>query len=107
MRDNLYRPRQDGDEYSSLKGEPRKTSFFLAAQLHPVATAAVLAGLSAALVALLVPRKAYGRPRRPTPARRYEAVERKPGNGHDEPVLGPGYRTQHEPHQGGRVQPRH
>ncbi|HEX2136912.1 MAG TPA: SDR family oxidoreductase [Microvirga sp.] len=107
MRDNLYRPRQDGDEYSSLRGEPRKTSVFLAAQMHPLVTAAVLAGLSAAVVALLVPRKAYGRPRRATPARRYEAVERKPGNGHDEPVVGPGYRAPHEPRQGGRVQPRH
>ena len=35
MRDNLYRARQDGDEYSSLPGEPRKTSLFLAAQMHP------------------------------------------------------------------------
>ena len=43
MRDNLYRARQDGDEYSSLPGEPRRTSLFLAAQMHPLATATVLA----------------------------------------------------------------
>ena len=35
MRDNLYSARQDGDEYSSLRGEPRKTSMFLSAQMHP------------------------------------------------------------------------
>jgi short-subunit dehydrogenase len=108
MRDNLYRPRQDGDEYSSLRGEPRKTSLFLAAQMHPFATAAVLAGLGAAIVALLVPRSAHGRPRRrATPARRYESVERKTGNGHDRPTFGPGYRARHEPLEGNRVQPRH
>src|SRR5918997_2691319 len=32
MRDNLYRARADGDEYSSLRGEPRKTSLLLEAQ---------------------------------------------------------------------------
>jgi hypothetical protein len=44
MRDNLYRPRQDGDEYSSLRGEPRKTSLFLSAQMHPIAAAACWLG---------------------------------------------------------------
>ena len=108
MRDNLYRARQDGDEYSSLRGEPRKTSFFLAAQMHPLATAAILAGLGAAVVAAILPRKAYGGVRRTTtPARRYEAVTRKSGNGHDQPTLGPGYRPRPDAHQGGRVQPRH
>ena len=108
MRDNLYRPRQDGDEYSSLRGEPRKTSVFLSAQMHPFVTAAVLAGLGAAVVALLVPRSAYGRPRRrSTPARRYEAVERKSGNGHDRPTLGPGYRGGQQRAEGARAQPRH
>jgi short-subunit dehydrogenase len=107
MRDNLYSARQDGDEYSSLRGEPRKTSVFLSAQMHPLVTAAVLAGLSAAFVALLLPRKAYGRPRGSTPARRYEAVERKSGNGHDRQTVGPGYRARHDADQGGRAQPRH
>jgi short-subunit dehydrogenase len=107
MRDNLYRPRQDGDEYSSLRGEPRKTSFFLAAQMHPLVTAAVLAGLGAAFVALLVPRSAYGRPRRQLPVRRHEPVERKSGNGHDRPTFGPGYRARQNRVEGGRAQPRH
>src|ERR687894_2130190 len=44
MRDNLYRAREDGDVYSSLPGEPRKTSFLLEAQIHPLVTAAILAG---------------------------------------------------------------
>jgi short-subunit dehydrogenase len=116
MRDNLYRPRQDGDEYSSLPGEPRKTSLFLAAQMHPLATAALLAGLGAVLATLVAPRKAYGRfggrrpsrpavpPRRVAPAQ--GAVVRRSGNGHDEKVTGPGYRARHEPYEG-RVQPRH
>lgn len=107
MRDNLYRPRQDGDEYSSLRGEPRKTSLFLSAQMHPLAAAALLAGLCAAMAAVLMPRSAYGRSRRSAPARRYEKVERRSGNGHDRPTFGPGYRAGHAGSEGGRVQPRH
>jgi short-subunit dehydrogenase len=111
MRDNLYRPRQDGDEYSSLSGEPRRTSLFLAAQMHPLATAAVLAGIGAAVAAFLIPRESRSRPGRraapATPARRYEQVTtKKSGNGHSEYVVGPGYRARHEPFQG-RPQPRH
>ncbi len=49
-RDNLYRPREDGSEYSSLPGSsPRQTSLFLEAQLHPMATAIALAGVGLAL----------------------------------------------------------
>jgi short-subunit dehydrogenase len=108
MRDNLYRSRQDGDEYSSLPGEPRKTSFLLEAQMHPLATALVFAGVGAAIAAtLFAPRvTGRGRSRRATPMRRYERVERRSGNGHDKPVQGPGYRARHEPYEG-RVQPRH
>jgi short-subunit dehydrogenase len=111
MRDNLYRPRQDGDEYSSLSGEPRKTSVFLAAQMHPFATAAILAGIGAAVAAFLIPRESRNRPRlraRPAvPARRSEQVTTKTsGNGHSEYVVGPGYRARHEPFHG-RPQPRH
>jgi short-subunit dehydrogenase len=110
MRDNLYRPRQDGDEYSSLPGEPRKTSLFLAAQMHPLATATVLAGLAAAVTALLVPRRGGVshrlRQRVYSPARRPETMTRRTGNGHDRKVTGPGYRARHEPYEG-RVQPRH
>jgi short-subunit dehydrogenase len=108
MRDNLYRSRQDGDEYSSLPVKPRKTSLFLAAQMHPLATAAVLAGLGAAITALLLPRGA-GRPRprhRAPPARRYETVTRSIGNGHDRPTLGPGHFTQRDASER-RMQPRH
>jgi short-subunit dehydrogenase len=110
MRDNLYRARQDGDEYSSLQGEPRKTSMFLAAQMHPLATAAVLAGIGAAIAALLFPRglAAPSRPRRvPPPMRPYgRAATRASGNGHGQEVMGPGYRARHEPYHG-RPQARH
>ena len=109
MRDNLYRPRQDGDEYSSLPGEPRKTSLFLAAQMYPLATAAVLAGLGAAITALLLPQGTMrGRPRRryASPAGRYETVTRRLGDGEDRQTLGPGHVSQRD---GGerRLQSRH
>ncbi|HEV2606029.1 MAG TPA: SDR family oxidoreductase [Microvirga sp.] len=108
MRDNLYRSRQDGDEYSSLPGEPRKTSFFLEAQMHPVAAAVILAGVGAAIAASLFAPGAVkrSRSRRATPMRRYERVERRTGNGHDKPAQGPGYRARHDPYEG-RVLPRH
>ncbi|HEY8381339.1 MAG TPA: SDR family oxidoreductase [Microvirga sp.] len=109
MRDNLYRPRQDGDEYSSLPGEPRKTSLFLTAQMYPLATAAVLAGIGAAITALLMPRRGGGKRKAPPPAapgRLYQTVTRRTGNGHDPKTTGPGYRARHEPYEG-RVQPRH
>ena len=48
-RDNLYRPREDGDEHSSLGVASRKSSLFLEAQMRPATTAAVLAGLGLAL----------------------------------------------------------
>jgi short-subunit dehydrogenase len=48
-RDNLYRPRED-DVHSSLSGPgPRQTSFFLAAQMHPLATFTLFAGAGLAL----------------------------------------------------------
>jgi hypothetical protein len=114
MRDNLYRPRQDGDEHSSLDGPPpRQSSLFLEAQMHPVTTAVVMAGVGLALAAaLLAPRPAWGRSRPQrgaAPVRRRdkaEKVERRTGNGHSEPVRGPGYRARHEPFEG-RTQPRH
>lgn len=111
MRDNLYRARQDGDEYSSLPGEPRRRSFFLEAQMHPLASIMAVAGLGAALgaMALLMPsgnRRRSAAMRRATPARHYEEVTRQAGNGHEKKALGPGYRARHEPYEG-RVQPRH
>jgi len=54
MRDNLYRAREDGDTRSSLHVMTRKTSLLLGAQLHPVATAAVLAGIGAAVAMQVV-----------------------------------------------------
>jgi short-subunit dehydrogenase len=114
MRDNLYRARQDGDEHSSLSGPPpRQTSLFLEAQMHPLTTVMVMAGVGLAVAAaIFAPRPAALRPRSrrgASPARRYEraeALERHSGNGHGEPARGPGYRARHEPFDG-RVQPRH
>ncbi|MFT8243383.1 SDR family oxidoreductase [Roseomonas sp. BN140053] len=52
-RDNLYEPREDLAETSSLKGPgPRKTSLLLEAQMHPLATAGVVLGVGALVVAL-------------------------------------------------------
>lgn len=109
MRDNLYRAREDGDMYSSLPRKPRKTSLLLEAQLHPFVTAAVLAGIGAAVAAFFIaPSSASGqRPRRfkrPTP--RYQPVMRRTGNGHDKRTLGPGHVSQRSPYEG-RPQPRH
>ncbi|MCB8821910.1 SDR family oxidoreductase [Microvirga rosea] len=106
MRDNLYRAREDGDVYSSLPQEPRKTSLLLEAQLHPVTTAAVLAGVGAAIAALFIPR-----PSRPSKARRrpttpYRSMGRRMGNGHDKRVMGPGHFTQRHP-ETAPPQPRH
>ena len=63
-RDNLYAPRIDGEEHSSLAGPgPRRTSAYLAAQMHPVATMAVAAGIGLAVAALMNGRRT-GRPTR-------------------------------------------
>ncbi|KLK94736.1 oxidoreductase [Microvirga vignae] len=109
MRDNLYRAREDGDMYSSLPGEPRKTSLLLEAQLHPFATAAVLAGIGAAVASLLfAPFTTSGRrpshAKRPMP--RYQPTMRRTGNGHDKRVMGPGHISQRGASEG-RPQPRH
>jgi hypothetical protein len=117
MRDNLYRARQDGDEYSSLPGEPRKTSLFLAAQMNPLATAAILAGIGAAITAFLLPRRSgygrsgYSRPRMErhvvSPARDYAPMQQqRSGNGHDPKTFGPGHLAQGDAPPR-RTQPRH
>jgi hypothetical protein len=97
--------------YSSLPGEPRKTSLLLEAQLHPLVTAAVLAGVAAGIAALFMAPMGGGkrdkqakRPKRPTP--RYQPTMRKTGNGHDKRTLGPGHMSQRGPYEG-RPQPRH
>ncbi len=50
-RDNLYEPREDESERSSLRPFTRKTSLLLEAQLHPGVTAAVTAVVGAGLLA--------------------------------------------------------
>ena len=50
-RDNLYAPREDGAERSSLRPFTRKTSLALEAQLHPWVTSAVIAAAGAMLLA--------------------------------------------------------
>lgn len=57
QRDNLYTPREDGAEHSSLPVTSRKTSLFLEAQMHPVATLATVAGIGLAVAYLLRPRR--------------------------------------------------
>ena len=110
MRDNLYQAREDGDIYSSLPGEPRKTSLLLEAQLHPFVSAAILAGIAAGVAALFVaPMMGARRPRKPPrrrPAPRYQHTMRRSGNGHDKRVLGPGHVSQRSAREG-RPQVRH
>jgi short-subunit dehydrogenase len=78
-RDNLYAPREDGAEHSSLPVSSRKTSLFLEAQMHPVATFAAMAGLGLAAAYLL----------RPRPEDQHAALQRREraagimGNGQD------------------------
>ena len=50
-RDNLYAPREDGAVRSSLPGGARKTSLFLEAQLHPVATLVGSIGVAVGIAA--------------------------------------------------------
>jgi hypothetical protein len=106
MRDNLYRAREDGDVYSSLPHEPRKTSMLLEAQIHPLATVAILAGVAAAVAALFVPSASYRRIPRRRPLPRHRTVNRSMGNGHDRPVVGPGHLSQRSG-TNDRPQPRH
>jgi len=107
MRDNLYRAREDGDVYSSLHRKPRKTSFLLEAQIHPLATALLMAGVGAAIAALLTPLGTRpGKPRRGRHAPRYQPVARRVGNGHDKKHLGPGHMSQRSSPER-RAQPRH
>ena len=67
-RDNLYAPREDGAERSSLPGGSRKTSLFLEAQLHPAsllpgAALAAAAGVGFAALRMLRPRSSSPRQR--------------------------------------------
>jgi NAD(P)-dependent dehydrogenase (short-subunit alcohol dehydrogenase family) len=60
-RDNLYAPREDGMEHSGLPGGRRETSVYLEAQLHPVVTAAAIAGVAAAIGGILAARRSSRR----------------------------------------------
>lgn len=65
-RDNLYEPRADGDERSASHPAVvyRRSSLFLEAQLHPIATVAAVVGLGAlALGAVAAQRLGAGRVR--------------------------------------------
>ena len=58
MRDNLEEGRPGGTVQTSLSGQPqRKTSLLLEAQLHPVATAAMLAGMGALALGAIAARQ--------------------------------------------------
>jgi hypothetical protein len=61
-RDNLFGPRKDGSQRSSLPGGARKTSLFLEAQLHPMTTLVGPVVFAAGLLAarLFVTQRARG-----------------------------------------------
>jgi short-subunit dehydrogenase len=88
-RDNLYRPREDGDEHASLPGTaPRQTSLFLEAQMHPVTTFMLLAGLGAALA--YAARGSRGGGRSSGSARTSRMGPRRGGGG-DDRMVPPGH----------------
>lgn len=89
-RDNLYQPREDGAERSSLPGGSRKTSLFLEAQMHPLATFLSLAGVGLVLAQLIRPKGPEPR-RFERPRRRYEDEARRfGGQGQGRDAMGPG-----------------
>jgi NAD(P)-dependent dehydrogenase (short-subunit alcohol dehydrogenase family) len=91
MRDNLYRARKDGDEHGSNVTTHRRSSLLLEAQIHPLATLALTAGLGLAAYALMRPTSAYGRDRkgREETYRRYREARLHPGNGQSPETPGP------------------
>jgi short-subunit dehydrogenase len=79
-RDNLYSPREDG-MHSSLPGPgPRQTSLFLEAQMHPVATFALFAGVGLALAYAM---GGIGASAERDGGRRRTASKRRVGDGED------------------------
>ena len=88
-RDNLYQPKEDGAERSSLPGGSRKTSLFLEAQMHPTATFLALAGFGLVLAQLIRPKRAEARGPA-VPPRRTEVPVRRPGKGQHREAFGPG-----------------
>jgi short-subunit dehydrogenase len=89
--DNLYAPRQDGAERSSLPGGSRKSSVYLEAQLHPVATMALLGAAGVALALMVRPAYGRGSGSRRTPQRNF----------------GVNVRARGEPYEGGRTRERY
>jgi NAD(P)-dependent dehydrogenase (short-subunit alcohol dehydrogenase family) len=58
MRDNLYEGRPGGTAHSSLSGKPhRRTSLLLEAQMNPLATTVIVAGLSALVIGAVASRR--------------------------------------------------
>ncbi|MDP9415432.1 MAG: SDR family oxidoreductase [Pseudomonadota bacterium] len=55
-RDNLYRPRPEGEIEGSQQGHIRRQSLFLQAQKHPIAAAAALGGIALAALSVLASR---------------------------------------------------
>jgi NAD(P)-dependent dehydrogenase (short-subunit alcohol dehydrogenase family) len=84
-RDNLYRPRSDLDEHSRQETMVRKTSMFLEAQMHPLATAVILGGLGYAAARLIM-----GSSQPPRRNLYRQPVRRTQGNGHHRDEMGPG-----------------
>ena len=73
-RDNLYEHREDLAETSSLSGPaPRRTSFWLEAQMNPLAVAAAGLAGAAALVAMQQGRRPRGESQHPGRSRRLAA----------------------------------
>lgn len=73
-RDNLYAPREDGAETSSLPGGHRSTSVYLEAQLHPAVTIAAVVGIAAAIAGIIGARRAV-EARRPDLETAYRRAE--------------------------------
>ena len=103
-RDNLYQPKEDLAERSSLPGGSRKTSLFLEAQMHPTATFLTLAGVGLVLAQFIRPKRteAHGPG---VPARRTKVAVRRPGNGQQRQTAAPGRFPRPEDRR--PVQPRH
>ena len=93
MRDNLYESRRDGAEHSVISDTHRQSSLLLEAQIRPLTTLALVAGLGFAAFTLLRPSRAEGRNddrRAGENYRRFREMRRQSGNGQDHPTSGPG-----------------
>jgi short-subunit dehydrogenase len=101
MRDNLYQARKDGAEHSVISSTHRGSSLLLEAQIRPLTTLALMAGIGFAAFSLLRPTRAHGRDRKAEARqadayRRYRESRHTPGNGHDHVTQGPGNYPRHD-----------